>query len=254
MLPEPIFLNVHMYGVMIALGLLLAFLVLYVYGRARRVDAGFLDFLFYDGIGSILFGFASAAVFQAFYNWVENPAGGFRFGGGITFLGGLIGGAACFLLTYLITRRWRKGGSLGEVFALLPCCITVAHGFGRVGCFFAGCCYGREWDGIFAVKFPNLSHTVLPTQLFEAVFLFLLFALLSFLYLKWGGRYNLSIYLIGYGIWRFLLEFIRDDHRGALVEGLTPSQFWSILLVVIGVGLPFAMRFLPKKPAQDPTE
>jgi phosphatidylglycerol:prolipoprotein diacylglycerol transferase len=176
MLPDPLFLNVHMYGIMVALGLLCAFGVLFYYGKWRGVRPQFLDFLFYDGIASIAVGFGSAALFQAVYNFIEDPSKGFRFDGSITFIGGLIGGAVCFLLVYALFKRWRAGGSLAAIFALLPCCITVAHAFGRVGCFFAGCCHGVAWDGIFAVKFPHLSYTVHPTQLYEATFLLVLFA------------------------------------------------------------------------------
>lgn len=254
MLPEPLFLNVHMYGIMVAVGLLCAFGVLYYYGKRRRVNAGFLDFLFYDGVGSIAVGFASAALFQAVYNFIEDPSRGFHFDGSITFLGGLIGGALCFLLAYAISKRWRKSGSLAEIFALLPCCITIAHAFGRVGCFFAGCCYGKAWDGIFAVKFPHLSYTVHPTQLYEATFLLLLFALLSLLYLKKGCIHNLSIYLVGYGIWRFFLEFLRGDHRGELVGSISPSQFWSLLMVALGIALFFVMHYLYKAPSEKKSE
>ena len=251
MLPNPLFLNVRMYGVMVAVGLLCAFGVLFFYGKKRGVHADFLDFLFYDGVASIAIGFGSAALFQAFYNFIENPAAGFRFDGGITFIGGLIGGATCFLLVFLFGKRWRRKGSLAEIFALLPCCITIAHAFGRVGCFFAGCCHGVAWDGIFAVKFPQLSYTVHPTQLYEATFLLLLFAVLSWLFLKRGFVHNLSVYLIAYGIWRFLLEFLRGDHRGELVQGISPSQFWSLLMVVLGVGLIFVMKYLYKAPQRE---
>ncbi|MBO5051392.1 MAG: prolipoprotein diacylglyceryl transferase [Clostridia bacterium] len=248
MLPDPIFLNVHMYGVMIAVGLMLAFLVLFYYGKHQHVDAGFLDFLFYNGVGSIAVGFGSAALFQAIYNYIEDPSKGFRFNGGITFLGGLIGGATCFLLVYVISKRWRKSGSLAEIFALVPCCITIAHAFGRVGCFFAGCCHGVAWNGFCAVKFPHLSYTVHPTQLYEATFLLLLFGVMSWLFLKKKFYHNMSVYLISYGIWRFCLEFIRGDHRGELVSGISPSQFWSLLMVVLGVALIFVMNYLAKRP------
>lgn len=244
MLPDPLFLNVHMYGIMVALGLLCAFGVLFYYGKWRGVRPQFLDFLFYDGIASIAVGFGSAALFQAVYNFIEDPSKGFRFDGSITFIGGLIGGAVCFLLVYALFKRWRAGGSLAAIFALLPCCITVAHAFGRVGCFFAGCCHGVAWDGIFAVKFPHLSYTVHPTQLYEATFLLVLFAVLSWLYLRHGCVHNMSIYLICYGIWRFCLEFLRGDHRGELVSGISPSQFWSICMVVLGVGLIFVMKYV----------
>ena len=57
----------------------------------------------------------------------------------------------------------------------------------------------------------------------------------------------MSVYLIAYGIFRFINEYLRADHRGELIPGVTPSQFWSILMVIIGVGLIFFMKWLFKK-------
>ena len=77
---------------------------------------------------------------------------------------------------------------------------------------------------------------------------------MSFLYLKRGFTHNMSVYLIGYGIWRFFLEFLRGDHRGELVQGISPSQFWSILMVVLGVALIFVMKYLYRAPQKDTEE
>jgi phosphatidylglycerol:prolipoprotein diacylglycerol transferase len=57
----------------------------------------------------------------------------------------------------------------------------------------------------------------------------------------------MTVYLIGYGIWRFLIEFVRDDDRGQFIPGLTPSQFWSILMVIGGVAFFFLYRYFDKK-------
>ena len=57
------------------------------------------------------------------------------------------------------------------------------------------------------------------------------------LLLKYKFNYNLSLYLISYGIFRFLIEFLRGDERGAFIKGISPSQFWSIIMIVIGVVL-----------------
>ena len=54
--------------------------------------------------------------------------------------------------------------------------------------------------------------------------------------------YNLSVYLIAYGVFRFAIEYLRDDHRGALVAGMSPSQFWSVCMVVIGILLVFVFK------------
>lgn len=105
----------------------------------------------------------------------------------MTFIGGLIGGVTVFLVIYFATKnniRKNYKSSLIDIMPVVPCCITVAHGFGRVGCFFAGCCYGKETNGPFGIKFPDLPNPVYPTQLFEAIFLFAFFAVLVYLAFK----------------------------------------------------------------------
>ncbi len=236
MFPNPIFWNVYPYGVMIAVGVMLAITVLFLYGPKINLDSKFLDFLFYNTVASVMVGMGSANLFQSVYNYIENPEAGFRFGSGMTFIGGLIGGALCFLCVYFILRK-RLTRRLVDMLSLAPCAITIAHGCGRIGCFFAGCCYGKPTDSFLGVKFPRLAVKVHPTQLYEAFFLFALCAVLSFLLLKKKFRHNLSLYLIAYGIFRFFLEFLRNDHRGELVAGLSPSQFWSVLMVVLGIVL-----------------
>ncbi len=236
MLPNALFLNVHMYGIMIAVGILFAFGVLFLYGKKTSVEAKFLDFIFYNGVISILAGFGFAALFQSIYNYIENPSAGFHFGQGITFIGGFIGGAVCFLGIYYFKRKKYDNG-LSDVLSLLPCCIVIAHGFGRIGCFFAGCCYGKETDSFLGVKFPGFPNPVHPTQLYEAAFLFLLFALFSYLLLKKKYKYNLPLYLILYGVFRFLIEFIRGDDRGKFIGIFSPSQFWSVLMTAGGIVL-----------------
>ena len=252
MLPEPLFWNVHMYGIMIAVGLLGLFGILFFVGKKIGLEPRFIDFLFYAGTAAVAVGFFSATLFQAVYDYIEDPSAGFDFGGGSTFLGGLIGGAICLFAAYFIFRR-RYKNRLYDIMSLVPCCVLVAHAFGRVGCFFAGCCYGicsgTSWD----VDFPKRGLH-LPTQLYEAAFLFLLLGVCLFLLIKFGFKYNMSVYLIAYGVFRFIIEFWRQDDRGALVGGISPSQFWSIVMVVLGVALIFVMRWLGKKRAAELAE
>ena len=146
--------------------------------------------------------------------------------------------------------RKKLTGRIVDVLPIVPCCITVAHAFGRIGCFFAGCCGGRkavEGDFFYflAMKFPE-EGLVYPTQLFEAFFLFVLFGVLLLLVLKKNFKYGFSIYLGAYGIWRFFLEFLRDDYRGEFIPGLTPSQFWSIIMVLGAVPVYFLIKYLLK--------
>lgn len=232
----------HMYGLMIGIGVLLCFVVLFTYAKKLGYDPAFIDFVFYNGIASIIGGFASAALFQAFYNYLAHPELGFHIGQGLTFIGGALGGAVIFLVVYFIFRKKYKKTRLADVISLIPCCIFIAHGFGRVGCFFAGCCYGKVTHSFLGVKFPYLSEPVYPTQLYEAAFLFIMFGVCSYLLLKKNFRHNLSLWLISYGIFRFFIEFLRGDARGSFIPGLSPSQFWSIIMVVLGVGCYFLLR------------
>ena len=85
-------------------------------------------------------------------------------------------------------------------------------------------------------------------------FLLLLAGAMAFLYFKFKFNYNFTVYAIAYGVWRFVIEFFRDDDRGALILGLQPSQFWSILMVLVGVGYFFLQFYLLKKLMKHPEQ
>ncbi len=246
MLPDKILGIFYMYGLMIGIGILACFGLLFWYGKKKKVEEKFMDFVFYLAIAAIILGFGSAALFQATYNYIEEPSNGFNFDGGITFIGGLIGGAGTFLVLYVIFRK-RYKARLIDILSFLPCCILIAHAFGRVGCFFAGCCYGKPTDSFLGVQFPGMTEKVHPTQLYEAAFLFALCAICFLLVWKKNFKHNMSLYLVAYGIFRFCLEFLRDDSRGQLLGSLSPSQFWSICMVILGVALYFLLNIAYKK-------
>ncbi len=251
MLPNPIFLNIHMYGVMLAVGILAGFIILTLYSKKLGFDERFTDFMFFNGIASIAVGIGSAVLFQSVYNYIENPEQGFHLGmdSGMTFIGGLIGGSAFFLIVYFILRP-RLTARITDALSMVPCVITIAHAFGRIGCFFAGCCHGKETNFFLGVDFPgDFYGKVHPTQLYEAAFLFALFAVCSYLLLKKKFQHNFSIYLIAYGAFRFCIEFLRGDYRGSLVSGISPSQFWSLCMIALGVAIYFPLEriFAAKK-------
>ena len=211
------------------------------------------DAIIFIGILSIMIGLLSAALFQAFYNLIAGK--GFKFEG-MTFIGGLIGGVIAFvglyfLYVYVINPRLKEKSffksdmnkGIWYLLRIAPISITIAHGFGRIGCFFAGCCYGKETDAWYGIQFPGLHTKVIPTQLFEAIFLFALSAAMIVLLFVVNFKYNMSLYLISYGIWRFVIEYFRGDYRGSFIPGLSPSQFWSIIMVLLGI----AIFFLYKK-------
>ena len=160
--------------------------------------------------------------------------------GGLMFYGGLI-------LAFLVFCAWcavRRERPLALA-DLLATVVPLGHAFGRVGCFFYGCCYGRDSDAWCAVTFPMGSPSwfahgrrlvpVLPTQLFEAAALLALFAALLFLYRRFR-RYTAGAYFVGYAAIRFGLEFLRGDER-ASVGAFSISQAISLGMAVLGVAL-----------------
>ena len=157
--------------------------------------------------------------------------------GGLMFYGGLI----LALVTFVIWCRYRHERML-PIADLVACALPLGHAFGRIGCFFYGCCYGRDSDAWCAVTFPAGSPSwfehghkmvsVLPTQLFEAAALLLLFAALYFFYRRCRA-YTAGVYLMGYAIIRFFIEYLRGDPRAA-VGPFSISQTISIIMFFIG--------------------
>ncbi|MBR2024767.1 MAG: prolipoprotein diacylglyceryl transferase [Clostridia bacterium] len=242
-------LSVYWYGVMIAIGILCCFSLFLIYAKCTKFEEKFTDFCFYTIIASIACGFGSAALFQAFYNFLDNPSAGFRFSGGLTFIGGLIGGVGFYLIIYAIFRT-KFNDRLPKLLPILGPCVTIAHGFGRIGCFIAGCCYGKPTNCDYGCYFDT-SVKVHPTQLYEAIFLLILCGVLTFIAFKYTenpkgiafNEYNVAIYLIAYGTFRFINEFFRGDSRGKLFGAIPPSQFWAIVMVLLGVGYIFAIKY-----------
>lgn len=267
--PEPLFSifgnGVTLYGIFNAVGVLSCFVLLYFIMRIKKFNDASSDTILLIGIIATGFGFLAAALFQGFYNLIANPKGGFDIKSGRTFIGGLIGGIALFLgvwnlYIYVIYPRLKAkypkiemNAALNDAVPFIPIGICVAHAFGRLGCFFGGCCYGMEAEwGLPCEAWSDVN--VIPTQLFEMAFLFILAGVMAVLYFKTKFRNNLSVYLIAYGIWRFALEYLRDDDRGEIWRGanVTPSQFWSILMVIIGIGYIFAHIYYFRKLMKHP--
>ena len=160
--------------------------------------------------------------------------------GGV-FYGGFI--AAVAVSVFLMHRYklpWRKTAD-----AFAPG-IALGHAIGRLGCFSAGCCWGKPTDSWIGVHFTERAHeltdvpidaALVPTQLIEALSNFLIFGFL--LWLRKRRKFDGQIiyaYLVVYSVARFTIEFWRDDPRGQLLWFST-SQFISIILFAIGLVL-----------------
>lgn len=155
--------------------------------------------------------------------------------GGLVFYGGLIG-AALGVLRYCK----RFGLPAEEAFETITPAVPLFHFFGRIGCFAAGCCYGKEYDGVFSVTFENAVGApngipLMPVQLFEAAGNLLLFLVLIALLRKNDQRLSLSgLYLICYAAMRFVLEFFRGDEIRGRALFFSVSQWISLAALAAG--------------------
>lgn len=191
-------------------------------------------------VSAMLLGWLGAAISENIFKYHSVfPTSSFL--NGFNYLGGLLTASLIFIL--LIS--FRKYNILQTINIVIPSLI-IAHAFGRIGCFLGGCCYGIPTESFCGIQFPLESFSskqygcnvkVFPTQLFEAVFLFILF----FFSIKISFRKRLPVYLFSYGLFRILIEQIRGDERGEILS-FPPATCISILFVFIGIFL-----YLPRK-------
>lgn len=226
--------TIHGYGLMIALGILACIAM----GMYRAKKKGMKDEAVLDiAIIGVLCGFVGAKllyVIVEFDRFLENPLTVLGSEGFVVY-GGIIAGV---FSAVLYCRK--KNLVFLDYFDLLSPSIALAQGFGRIGCFLAGCCYGRETQCFLGITFPEGSLApsgvkLLPTQLISSVGDFLIMALLLFYsrHTSEKGRVG-ALYMLLYGIGRFLVEFLRSDERGS-IGALSTSQFISIGIVLGGI-------------------
>lgn len=150
----------------------------------------------------------------------------FWMGGGFVFYGGFLGGLLFVGLFKFLDRKL----SFEMLWPVVPA-LTIGHGVGRIGCFLAGCCFGKPTDWFWGIFLHD--HYRHPTQLIEAGGLLVLGV---FLLRSKAPRYKLvTSYLITYGILRLIVEGLRGDEVRGHWGMLTPSQWISLLLISSGL-------------------
>lgn len=241
--------TIHTYGFLLAAGFLLGLSL--AIRQAKRegiqhnkiVDLGFY-LLIAALVGSRLF---FILINSRYY--LENPLSILKiWEGGLVFYGGLM--FAIPIAIWFIKKNNLDTWRTGDLFA--PS-IAIGHAIGRIGCFFAGCCYGKSaenipWGVIFRdpASLAPINVKLHPTQLYESVGEFIIFLLLVTLrkYKTFNGQLFIT-YLILYSVLRFIVEFFRGDaQRGFIIYNISFSQAISILLFFIGI---IAFYILRKK-------
>ena len=155
---------------------------------------------------------------------------------GIVFYGGLIG----FLLSFLlICKIWNKQIEY-RVVDLAVVCIPLFHFWGRLGCFFGGCCYGKETQSAFSIEYTTrinekiVTASRIPIQLVEAAVNIVIFiVLLKLLNVEKLKKNLIKTYLFMYAAIRIVLEFFRGDLVRGVWNGVSFSQVISIMIIII---------------------
>lgn len=245
------------YGVLVALGVLLGLWISVRNSEKQGIKAeNAWDF----GIAVVLAGIIGSKILYILVDWrayAEHPREIFSLStlqaGGV-FSGGLIG---AFLVAWWFVRKHHMP-ELATCDAFSPG-LAMGHAIGRLGCFAAGCCYGKPTTHFWGVTFTNplaaqyvgtpLNIALEPTQLFESGAELIIFAILTWMFArkKFDGQV-FGAYLFLYGIARFLIEFLRDDPgRGGPYFGglLSGTQLIAIGLVLTG-GIIWYLRPAPK--------
>jgi phosphatidylglycerol:prolipoprotein diacylglycerol transferase len=229
--------TVYTYGVFVAIGFLLGLVVAVREARRTGEDPQkIMDMALYVLIGAIV-GSRGLYVLISREEFTGNPFQVlFIWKGGLVFYGGLVGG---ILVVIWYTRRY--GMALLKTLDIYAPAMALGHAVGRIGCFSAGCCYGRPTPLPWAVTFTHpaslapLGLPLHPVQLYECFSLFLIFALLMKLrrWQSFNGQLAWT-YLFLYASARFILEFFRGDPRGFLFDGaLSTSQFLGVLVAPV---------------------
>jgi len=240
--------TIHTYGFLIMIGALLAYLYM---AHVAKKDLGIDP----DKIQTI----AIYVIFAAFvggklFFYFEKPSFYFKppsnmlvnFRTGFVFYGSLIC-ALPIAIWYFRKEKW----PLWPMMDRLAIATLIVHSFGRMGCFFAGCCYGTPTDLPWGVTFTDeLSqaeplHTALhPTQLYESLFLIglMVYLLMFKRHQRFEGQLFM-IYLMAYAAGRGIIEIFRGDlRRGFLIEDvLSHSQFISLILIAVALWWYFSL-------------
>lgn len=235
-------LTVHAYGLFLAVGFVFGLLrvsrVAPKYGIDRNSATDLCIYILIAGIvGSrllyVLANYKSYTLKDALSIW----------NGGLSFHGGIIFG----IIAGIVYAKCKKM-DFWNVLDILSPSVCIGYGFTRIGCFLNGCCYGIESHNPWAVKMITDHGTVMcePVQLYACFISFLMFFILTaFEFRSEKSGYVFSVYMVLYGIYRFLIEFIRHHvPEDYILPHISGGQVLS--LAVLAAGL-FILYFRFKK-------
>ena len=232
--------SIHFYsnGLMIALRILVAYYQSEKKIKANGIDPKRLEWLVFSILAG---GFAGSKILY----WITripdigtDPTIFTNLGDGWVVYGGIIGGlvAGCLYCQ-------NHGMNFWKTFDMVIPEVALAQGFGRIGCFLAGCCYGVETHAWYAVVFPEESLAPAGISLFPSQLVMSAYDFGLYFFLEWFSKkkkFNGEVgaaYLIAYSFGRFVIEFFRGDMIRGVVNGLSTSQYIAIATFIAGIAI-----------------
>ncbi|MBF0101525.1 MAG: prolipoprotein diacylglyceryl transferase [Desulfobacterales bacterium] len=233
------FIHIYTYGFFVALGFIVGISVVKKQAGTMGINTDqIVDLAFFILIAAIL-GARLMYVIINFHFFLNNVGEIVKiWNGGLVFYGGFI---TALITAILYCRIYQL--PIGQIADIVAPGLAIGHAFGRIGCFFAGCCYGKTCDLPWAITFSHpqslapLGVELHPTQLYSVFANACLFGFLIFWrrYKRFHGEIFL-IYMLLYGIIRFAIEFLRGDDRGDIYFHIfSISQIISLLLSFISL-------------------
>ena len=229
--------TIHMYGLLIALGLLTGYTIAEKRIKKDGLDDNKLFNLFLACMIGCLIGGKGLYCIVEFKDFIKDPIMLFDIENGFVIYGALIGG---FICGYKYCEF--AGINFLKYFEYLVPSLPLAQSIGRIGCFCAGCCHGKPTDAWYGIAYtsskiaPN-NVPLIPAQL---VMSFCAMVLAIFLFYVASKKpkpgIQISLYIILYSVGRFFIEFLRSDSRGTVLF-LSTSQFIAIFTLIFGVYL-----------------
>lgn len=231
---------IYSYGFMILVGVILGFLYCLWRGKKLGLNLDKTSELFIWAFIAVFVGGKVFFYFEDLGTYLKEPSKMFKnLGGGFVFYGSFIFAVPTFIWFF----RRNKLPVL-ETFDIVAVAGTLVHGFGKLGCFMAGCCHGTVCSPEHGVVFTHpksaaepLGQPLYPVQLYDAGMVLGITLLLMWLHNRkqFHGQLIL-LYALIYGVGRSITEEFRgDEARGFLFDGLlTHSQFIAIIILAVG--------------------
>jgi phosphatidylglycerol:prolipoprotein diacylglycerol transferase len=228
--------TIHTYGFFVALGLVAGVLVTIKIGKSQGISAQQVMDMGFIMILSGIIGSRLGYIIIDFSYYSTHPLDIFKlWQGGLVFSGGLI---AVVLVILWYARR--HDFSLWQIGDLWSPAAAIGQSIGRIGCFMAGCCYGRPTDVPWSVVFTDsrslaqLNIPLHPTQLYSSLSGLIIFIILMLLNAKKKFKGQVFLwFLILHSTGRLLIERFRGDHRGFILESRwSVTQLMTILILI----------------------